>query len=402
MLQDFASIEAAGYPVLSWRGGLKSSREFDLRTYLVIVLFAALALSISNRSNAQESQPVKMYAETANGLVLTAEGASHFARLALDCIHKEYPNKLSQTLESAEFLLPPSELHPAFYGCYDWHSSVHGHWMLVKLLREFPNLAERGEIVAGLTASINPANIVGEVAYFAHESGSWERMYGWSWLLQLALEVEAWQDPVGERLAVSLGPLTRLIRDKYIEFLPRQEYPIRHGVHPNTAFGLSFALDYARAAADTELAAAITAAALRYYSEDRGCPLGWEPSGADFLSPCLEEAALMARVIDGEAYLDWLRAFLPGLFGTAQLTPANVSDRSDPQIVHLDGLNLSRAWDLYIIADVLPGHSDTRRLRGWAARHLEASLPHVASEHYEGSHWLGSFAVYALTRNRGE
>ena len=388
--------------MLSWCDGLQSSREFDLRTHLVIVLFAALALSINHRSTAQESHPVKMYAETANGLVLTAEGASHFARLALDCIHKEYPNKLSQTLESAEFLLAPSELHPAFYGCYDWHSSVHGHWMLVKLLREFPDLAERDAIVSGLTASINPANIAGEVAYFDHESGSWERMYGWAWLLQLATEAEAWQDPVGDRLAASLVPLTRLIRDKYIEFLPRQEYPIRHGVHPNTAFGLSFALDYARTAADTELAAAISAAALRYYSEDRDCPLGWEPSGADFLSPCLEEAALMARVVDGDAYIDWLRAFLPGLFGTVELTPANVSDRSDPQIVHLDGLNLSRAWDLYLIADALPGDTDARRLRSWAARHLAASLPHVASEHYEGSHWLGSFAVYALTRNRGE
>jgi hypothetical protein len=402
MLQDFAWIEAAGYPVLSWRDGLKSSREFDLRTHLAIVLFAALAPAISNPSTAQESPPVKMYAETANGLVLSVEGATHFARLALDCIRKEYPNKLSQTLESGDFLLPPSELHPAFYGCYDWHSSVHGHWMLVKLLREFPDLAERDAIVAGLTASINPANIAGEVVYFDHESGSWERMYGWAWLLQLAMEAEAWQGPVGEQLAASLVPLTRLIRDKYIEFLPRQEYPIRHGVHPNTAFGLSFALDYAHAAADTELAAAISSAALRYYSNDRDCPLGWEPSGADFLSPCLEEAALMARVVAGDTYLDWLKAFLPGLFGTIELTPANVSDRSDPQIVHLDGLNLSRAWDLYIIADALPSDTDARRLRGWAARHLEASLPHVASEHYEGSHWLGSFAVYALTRNRGE
>lgn len=345
--------------------------------------------------------PVKMYTEQSNGLVLTAEGAAHFAHLALDCIHREYPNKLSQTLESAEFLLPPTELHPAFYGCYDWHSSVHGHWMLVKLLREFPGLAQRDAIVSGLRASINPANIAGEVAYFAHESGSWERTYGWAWLLQLAMEVEAWSDPAGEQLAASLAPLTSLIRDKYIEFLPRQEYPIRHGVHPNTAFGLAFALDYARAAGDTELAAAISSAALRYYSDDRDCPLGWEPSGADFLSPCLEEAALMARVLEGDAFRGWLEAFLPGLFGRGELTPANISDRSDPQIVHLDGLNLSRAWDLYTIADALRGDEHTPRLRNWAAQHLQASLPYVASEHYEGSHWLGSFAVYALTRNRG-
>jgi hypothetical protein len=366
-----------------------------------IALFVALVLSASSDILAEETMPVKMYTEQSNGLVLTAEGAAHFAHLALDCIHREYPNKLSQTLESAEFLLPPTELHPAFYGCYDWHSSVHGHWMLVKLLREFPELAQRDAIVSGLRASINPANIAGEVAYFAHESGSWERTYGWAWLLQLAMEVEAWSDPAGEQLAASLAPLTSLIRDKYIEFLPRQEYPIRHGVHPNTAFGLAFALDYARAAGDTELAAAISSAALRYYSDDRDCPLGWEPSGADFLSPCLEEAALMARVLEGDAFRGWLEAFLPGLFGRGELTPANVSDRSDPQIVHLDGLNLSRAWDLYTIADALRGDEHTPRLRNWAAQHLQASLPYVASEHYEGSHWLGSFAVYALTRNRG-
>ena len=372
-----------------------------MSNYRVIALLVALALSASSEILAEETIPVKMYAEQSNGLVLTAEGAAHFARLALDCIHKEYPNKLSQTLESAEYLLPPSELHPAFYGCYDWHSSVHGHWMLVKLLKEYPDLGGRDAIIAGLTTSIDPANIAGEVRYFDHETGSWERMYGWAWLLQLAMEVGTWSDPVGEQLEASLAPLTRLIRDKYIEFLPRQEYPIRHGVHPNTAFGLAFALDYAQTAGDTELAAAISAAAKRYYSADRDCPLGWEPSGADFLSPCLEEAALMARVLEGDAFHSWLEAFLPDLLGAGELAPANVSDRSDPQIVHLDGLNLSRAWDLYVIADALPGGTDTRRLRAWAAQHLKASLPYVASEHYEGSHWLGSFAVYALTRNRG-
>lgn len=368
----------------------------------VIALFAVLTLTAGNAPHAQEASAVKMYAEQANGLVLMVEGATHFAELALDCIHKEYPNKLNQTLESGEFLLAPATLHPAFYGCYDWHSSVHGHWMLVKLLREFPELPGRAVIVSALTASINPENIAGEVAYFDHESGSWERMYGWSWLLQFAMELETWHDPLGEQLAVNIRPLTRVIRDKTIEFLPRQEYPIRHGVHANTAFGLAFALDYARAVGDAELAAAISSAALRYYADDRVCPLGWEPSGADFLSPCLEEAALMARVLDNEDYLVWLSAFLPDLFRTAELAPANVSDRSDPQIVHLDGLNLSRAWDLYAIADVLPDAGDARRLRAWAEKHLEASLPFVASEHYEGSHWLGSFAVYALTRNRGD
>ena len=341
---------------------------------------------------------MEMYTEAGAELVLTSDGASHFARLALDCIHREYPNKLNQVLQSDEFLLPPATLHPAFYGCFDWHSSVHGHWMLVKLLKEFPAMDERDEIVTGLARSINAENIAGEVAYFDNESGSWERTYGWAWLLQLALELQSWSDPLGEELSRNLAPLTQLIRDKYIEFLPRQEYPIRTGVHPNSAFGLSFALDYARAVNDAELIESVTLAARRYFSADRNCPLSWEPSGEDFLSPCFEEAALMARVLADGEYADWLEAFLPQL-SAEDLEPANVSDRSDPKIVHLDGLNLSRAWNLQLIARRLDDDAAKKSLLAVAREHITASLPYVASEHYEGSHWLGSFAVYALTRS---
>ncbi len=341
---------------------------------------------------------MEMYTEQAGGLILTSNGASHFAQLALDCIHKEYPNKLNQVLESDEFLRSPKTLHPAFYGCFDWHSSVHGHWMLVKLLRQFPGLAERDQVVAGLGTSLSAENIAGEVAYLGHESGSWERTYGWAWLLQLAMELGEWEDPLGAELAGNLAPLTKIIRDKYIEFLPRQEYPIRTGVHPNTAFGLSFALDYARSAGDDELVQSVTEAALRYYQDDKACPLSWEPSGEDFLSPCFEEAALMARVLPTESFANWLGEFLPELSAADALIPANVSDRTDPKIVHLDGLNLSRAWDLYVISSHIDNNELESRFRSWAREHLAASLPHVASEHYEGSHWLGSFAVYALTR----
>ena len=341
---------------------------------------------------------MEMYTEQEGGLVLTSSGASHFAKLALDCIHKEYPNKLNQVLEDDEFLLSPKTLHPAFYGCFDWHSSVHGHWMLVKLLKQFPELAEHDEIIAGLATSLSVENVTGEVAYLGQESGSWERTYGWAWLLQLAMELGEWDDPFAAELAGKLAPLTQIIRDKYIEFLPRQEYPIRTGVHPNTAFGLSFALDYARSAGDDELIQSLTEAALRYYENDKNCPLSWEPSGEDFLSPCFEEAALMARVLPSDAYASWLAAFLPGLSAADALVPANVSDRSDPKIVHLDGLNLSRAWDLYSISSRIDDEDLKSQLRSWAREHLAASLPHVASKHYEGSHWLGSFAVYALTR----
>lgn len=341
---------------------------------------------------------MEMYTEQADGLILTSSGASHFARLALDCIHKEYPNKLNQVLQSDEFLLSPKTLHPAFYGCFDWHSSVHGHWMLVKLLRQFPQLAERDQIIAGLTTSLSAENIAGEIFYFGHESGAWERTYGWAWLLQLAMELGEWEDPLGEELSVNLAPLTRIIRDKYIEFLPRQDYAIRTGVHPNTAFGISFALDYARSSGDDDLEAALILAAMRYFSADQGCPLSWEPSGEDFLSPCLEEAALMSRILPDDEFGTWLGEFLPGINEDVELVPVDVSDRSDGKIAHLDGLNLSRAWDLYVIAKRIDDENLKSQFRTWAHDHLAASLPHVASEHYEGSHWLGSFAVYALTR----
>lgn len=330
---------------------------------------------------------------------LDADGASRFAQLALDCIHKEYPNKLSQVLKDESRLLPPRELHPAFYGCFDWHSSVHGHWMLVKLMKEFPDLPQREEVAAGISESLDPAYIASEVAYFEGASGSWERTYGWAWLLQLATELATWDDPLGQKLAEDLAPLTQVVRARYIEFLPKQEYPVRTGVHPNTAFGLSFAFDYARATADTELLDSVASAADRYYADDKDCPLSWEPSGEDFLSPCFEEAALMARVLPGDEYRAWLGKFLPSFSDADSLVPANVSDRSDPKIVHLDGLNLSRAWNLYVIANVVGDDGAAKQLREKAEEHLAASLPHITSEHYEGSHWLGSFAIYALTRD---
>ena len=331
-------------------------------------------------------------------MALTTQSASRFAALALDCMHREYPNKLNQVLKDATGLLPPRILHPAFYGCFDWHSSVHGHWMLVKLLKEFPQLPERQPIIDGLSQSLSPENISGEVAYFDIESASWERTYGWAWLLQLATELESWDDPLARQWAKTLQPLTQVIRDRYIEFLPRQEYPIRTGVHPNTAFGLSFAFDFAATVSDDALMESVVSAARRYYADDTDCPLSWEPSGEDFLSPCFEEAALMARVLPDAEFKTWLTGFLTSLSDPASLVPANVSDRSDPKIVHLDGLNLSRAWNLYVIAAELDDEQAARRLRDKAAQHLDASLPHITSEHYEGSHWLGSFAIYALTR----
>ena len=328
---------------------------------------------------------------------LSESQASRFAQLALSCVHKHYPNKLNQVLKDSSYLKSPKELHPAFYGCFDWHSSVHGHWMLIKLIKLYPELRERAEIEEKLRISINPKNISGEVEYFENASPSWERTYGWAWLLKLTEELKTYDSPLGRELYTSIVPLARIIRNRYIEFLPKQDYPIRTGVHPNTAFGISFAVDYAKAEDDGELLAVLEEASFRYFLQDRGCPISWEPGGADFLSPCLEEAALMSRLLDENTFEKWLDQFLPDLY-TAPVVPANVSDRSDPQIVHLDGLNLSRAWDLLTIASVLSNQSKQAILRRMAVAHLEQSLPYVVDEHYEGSHWLGSFAVYALSR----
>ncbi|MBT8099857.1 MAG: DUF2891 domain-containing protein [Gammaproteobacteria bacterium] len=341
-----------------------------------------------------------MYSEHGGVLTLTEAGASHFADLALVCIDKEYPNKLNQSLPDVSLLLSPSELHPAFFGCYDWHSAVHGHWMLVRLLKEFPTFDKRDAILAVIEETITPPHIHRELRYFDDESGSWERTYGWAWLLQLANELETWDDPRGQRLAETLMPLSNYIRRRYVDFLPKQDYPIRTGVHPNTAFGISFALDYAVATDRPEFADLLMATARRYFAADVDCPLDWEPGGEDFLSPCFEEAALMARVMRRQEFNEWFGAFLPDLSDRPALVPAIISDRSDGKIGHLDGLNLSRAWSLYFIANRLDDAALATKLRGWAAAHLKATLPHVASEHYEGTHWLGSFAVYALIQER--
>lgn len=329
-------------------------------------------------------------------MTLTESGASHFANLALSCLQQEYPNKLNQVLSDANGLQEPKTLHPAFYGCFDWHSSVHGHWMLVKLLKKYPNLPEAAEIRKKLGENLTAENIRGEVNYFTNSSKSWERMYGWSWLMKLSEELFWWDDESGKQWSANLQPLTDVIIDRYMNFLPIQQYPVRTGVHPNTAFGLSFAWDYANATGHIELKTLIETRAKDYYLSDANCPADWEPSGEDFLSACLEEAGLMQRVLSEEAFRTWFEEFLPNDKLESLLIPADVSDRSDPKIVHLDGLNLSRAWCFYRIAQT----TANPQLIEAAAQHLQATVPNIASEHYEGSHWLASFVIYALEVGR--
>ncbi len=329
---------------------------------------------------------------------LTPATASAWARLALRCIEQEYPNKPEHVLNGAGDLRGPKALHPAFYGCYDWHSAVHGHWMLIQLLSFFPELPDAPQIRAVLGRHFTADSIQAEVRYLNQPGrNSFERTYGWAWLLKLAEALHTWNSADGQRWEEHLQPLTSIIIKRYQDFLPRQAYPIRTGVHPNAAFGLAFALDYARAAGVREFEQVLIQSARAYFEKDQDYPAEWEPGGEDFFSPALIEADLMRRVL-GPDFATWFGGFLPKLTKESRLLkPAEVSDRSDPKLVHLDGLNLSRAWCMGAIARALPQANPHRQLLLASAKaHLRATLPELASGHYEGEHWLATFAVYSV------
>ena len=334
---------------------------------------------------------------------LDAVQAERFARLALACVHREYPNKIAHNLNGDEDVKPPRELTPAFYGCYDWHSSVHGHWLLARLARLFPDAPFAREARAALGQSLTPEALAAEVRYLEGKGRvSFERPYGLAWLLQLGAELSEWPDPEAQAWARSLAPLEAVAAARLKEWLPKLAYPIRIGEHSQTAFSFGLALDWARRGGDKELADLLESRSRAYYEKDRDCPLAYEPSGEDFLSPCLAEADLMRRILPAPAYAAWLERFLPRLpadGSAAWLTPGLVTDRSDPKLAHIDGLNLSRAWMLEGIAAGLPP-ADRRgaALRAAARAHRDAGLAGVTGEHYEGGHWLGTFAVYLLTR----
>jgi hypothetical protein len=327
---------------------------------------------------------------------LTLAHASRFAQLPLAAIEREYPNAIVHVLNGDADALTPRRLHPAFYGCLDWHSAVHGHWMLVRLVQLFPQLPESAAIRAAISRTITRPSIVAELDYFrAPHRQAFERTYGWAWLLELARALHGWDDPDGARWSEALRPLAHEISGRYRAFLPAQIYPIRTGVHANTAFGLALALDYARTTADAALAELIVERALSYYAGDRDAPVGWEPGGEDFFSPALLEADLMRRVLPAERFAPWLHAFLPRLGPLA--TPAIVSDRRDPKLAHLDGLQLSRAWCMRAIAAALPAADPLRApLADAAELHAREGLANVTTGDYMGEHWLASFAIYLL------
>ncbi len=327
--------------------------------------------------------------------VLTEALAREYAALVFGHVGREYPNKLDQVLTGPADLRGPRALHPVFFGSFDWHSCVHGFWLLARLRRRFP----RAEIAQGIdrvfAARITPDAVAGECAYLQGPlRGGFERPYGWAWLLMLAAELTR-----GELAAASiLQPLTLAFVARFRDWLPKATYPIRAGTHASSAFALTLALDYAETVGDEALGLAVRDKALAWYGHDADCQ-AWEPSGEDFLSPALMEATCMRRALPVEAFASWFDRFLPRLAQGEPATlfrPALPSDRTDGRIVHLDGLNLSRAWCWRELAATL-AEGDVRRPTALAAAaaHLAAGLPYVRGD-YMGEHWLASFAVLAL------
>lgn len=348
---------------------------------------------------------VMAWATTAPAHALDEARAERFAALALTCVDKEFPNIVHHVMANAEDVDRPSRLTPSFYGCFDWHSSVHGHWMLVRLAHRYPQAPFAAQARDALAKNLTEAKLLQEAAYMAHpDRAGFERPYGHAWLLQLVAELEQWDDDQAHQWREWLRPLERVAVRRLSDWLPKLRYPIRVGEHYQTAFAFGLVHDYAKRVGDDRLLALLADAGERFYAADRDCPLRYEPSGHDFLSPCLAEADFMRRLMPPDAFADWLSNFLPQIGAPDWLPMGEVSDRADGKLAHIDGLNISRAWMLEGIATGLPDNDPRRtQLTATAQSHGEAGVTAVSDEHYAGSHWLASFAVYWLTeRGIGE
>src|SRR5438552_15946742 len=368
-------------------------------------------LIISAIAFAADFEPKGPLAAATEEASFDAKAAERFAKLALACVHKEYPNKIAHVLNSDADVAPPRKLTPAFCGCYDWHSSVHGHWLLVRLVRTFPDASFAEAAREALKQSLTAENLKQEANYLRGKGrASFERPYGLSWLLQLCAELREWDDPQAREMSANLRPLEEAAVERLKTWLPKLSHPVRIGEHDQTAFGLGLMLDYARTVGDESFAELVSNSARKFFIADKNCPLDYEPSGEELLSPCLCEADAMRRVLSQDEFAKWLKEFLPQIpttpaqseAPTRQWLPVTRSpDPSDPKLAHLDGLNLSRAWMLEGIISALPA-DDPRRfhLSAAAEAHRRAGLAAVTGEHYEGGHWLGSFADY-LTKQRG-
>lgn len=371
----------------------RALRPIRMMKRVAVAAFAAIASGAANA------------ADTPAGVPAAFDGApaQRFAALALACVHKEYPNKIAHVLAGDADVLPPRQLTPAFYGCYDWHSAVHAHWLLARIARQAPGTDTAAAAGAALARSLTSVNIGSELNYVRGAGRTtFERPYGLAWLLALASELRAWDDPDARAWAATLEPLEAEAATRIASWLPKLNYPIRVGEHSQTAFAFGLIHDWARRTGNGAMLELLDRRGRDYYRADRDCPIAYEPSGEDFLSPCLAEADFMRRVLPPPQFAAWLTGFLPGIPKTARavwLAPGVVTDRSDPKLAHIDGLNLSRAWMLDGIASGLPkGDRRIAALQAAAAAHGAAALPAVTGEHYEGGHWLGTFATYLTTR----
>lgn len=359
----------------------------------LIILLVCLSSCTDNKSASQYA----IDTDTITKIVLTEDQARHIISLPIHCLEVEYPNKLGQVLGSDADLKTPKTLRPIFYGCFDWHSAVHGYWSVVELLQQYPNLDKDGSIRATLNKHITAENVALEKAFFEDKNNlSFERTYGWAWLFKLQESLASWDDTDAKRWKNDLQPLVDLLVQRYVEYLPKLMYPIRAGQHDNSAFGLSLSLDYARAVGNKRFEEVIIEQGKRLFSNDINCDLAYEPSGYDFISPCLEEAYFMSKIMKGQEYDIWLNNFMAPIFDKGfVLKPAIVKDRSDGKLVHLDGLNYSRAACLYGISK--KSELDLGHLRKIADDHLKFSLANLSKQDdYMGSHWLGTFALYAM------
>ncbi|MCB0478191.1 MAG: DUF2891 domain-containing protein [Crocinitomicaceae bacterium] len=358
--------------------------------FLAILFF--LPLSIFGQAYTAGDETLKRM----NEMPISYEEMEKLASLPLECVGKEYPNKLNQVLREASDLKSPKELHPIFYGCFDWHSACHGYWLLAKGMNAFPKSKLEKEVVALLNANLTADNVMKELEYFKPKlNQSFERTYGWAWLLKLHAELSNSKLNKKHKWTEKLQPLTDHIVKGYLEFLPKLVYPIRVGEHTNTAFGLTLAYEYATTVKDQELKEMIEKRAREFYLKDINCPISYEPSGFDFISPCLQEAHLMSKILTPTEFEKWMQQFMPFIFQEDfTLEPGKVLDRTDGKLVHLDGLNFSRAWGLYGIAKKVSKNKE--QIQKVADQHIEASKEYVVGSDYMGSHWLASFMVYAV------
>ena len=368
-----------------------------MRIFFFLLFFISLGCS-SNQSSEKQRKPSlqdQKAIKEFDDISLDIKQAEQLIKLPLNCIANPLPYKSGLTIAKEEDLAMPIVHHPAFYGCFDWHSAVHGHWSIVFLLKTYPEISVQKEARALLNKNLTKENIQTEIEYFKMNkyTKSFERTYGWAWLLKLQEELISWEDPDAKRWADALQPLCTMLSQSYIEYLPKLVYPIRVGEHSNTAFGLTFAYDYALEVNDSKLKSLIESRAKDFYLADEACPISWEPSGYDFLSPCLEEMDIMRRILTKEKFAQWSSKFLPGLEdGNIKIEPGKIIDRTDGKLVHLDGLNFSRAWCLYGAAQQL----NNKALMNIANQHLQFSLNNITDGDYAGEHWLASFALYAL------